>query len=215
MIVEEWVRTAKPAQPPAENSWYAEGDQAERKRWRRVRRQRTERGTLEDSATGRAKHLIPGTAKRILAHERMDETDNGEARAGRVTNRGQATLRVPAPFLRSAGSARRRCRQQAPRGPQAYGRYPFLLLHRARPAASGSAQTPDNRCSNRRNGSLRSAQPCLRRRARGRSGSGAGGRQGLEPWIAFLATLRDTRKADQRLLPNQRRQARLRLVASA
>jgi len=99
MIVEEWVRTAKPAQPPAENSWYAEGDKAQRKRWRRVRRQRTDGGTLEDSATGRAEHLIPGTAIRILAHERMDEADNREARAGRVANWGQATLRVPAEDL--------------------------------------------------------------------------------------------------------------------
>jgi len=54
MIVEERVRPTEPAQPPAEERWYAERDEAERARRRRVRRERPDGGALEDSAKGSA-----------------------------------------------------------------------------------------------------------------------------------------------------------------
>jgi len=96
MIVEERVRLTEPAQPPAEKRWYTEGDEAERARRRRVRRERPYGGALEDSAKGRAKHLISGTAISIMAHERMNEADNRKARTGTVADWGPATISVPA-----------------------------------------------------------------------------------------------------------------------
>ena len=47
MIVEERVRPTEPAQPPAEKRWYAEGNEAERARRRRIRRKRSDRGALK------------------------------------------------------------------------------------------------------------------------------------------------------------------------
>jgi hypothetical protein len=96
MIVEERVRPTEPAQPPAEKRWHAEGDEAKRARRRRVRRERSYGGALEDSAKGRAERLISGAAISIVAHERMNEADNREARAGSVADWGPATISVPA-----------------------------------------------------------------------------------------------------------------------
>jgi hypothetical protein len=98
MIVEKRVRPTEPAQPPAEKRWYAEGDEAERARRRRVRRERPDGGALEDSAKGRAEHVISGTVS-IVAHERMNDADNWEPWAGSVADRGPATTSVPAEYL--------------------------------------------------------------------------------------------------------------------
>ena len=95
MVVEERVRPTEPAQPPAEKRWHAEGNEAQRARRRRVRRKRADRRALEDSAKGRAEHLISGRAVSIKAHERMNESDNREARTSCVADRGAATIRVP------------------------------------------------------------------------------------------------------------------------
>jgi hypothetical protein len=95
MIVEQRVGPTEPAQPPAEKRWHAQGNEAQRARRRRVRRQRPDRGALEDSAKGRAERLIPGTAVSIKAHERMNEADNREARTGRVADWGAATISIP------------------------------------------------------------------------------------------------------------------------
>jgi hypothetical protein len=96
MIVEERVRPTEPAQPPAEKRWHAEGDEAERARRRRIRRERRDSGTLEDSAKWRAERLISGAAISFVIHERMNEADNRESRAGSVRHWGPATISVPA-----------------------------------------------------------------------------------------------------------------------
>jgi hypothetical protein len=96
MIVKERVRPTEPAQPPAEKRRYAKGDEAERAWRRRVRRERPDGGALEDSAKGRAEHLISGAAISIMVHERMNEADNRESRASSVGDRCLATISVPA-----------------------------------------------------------------------------------------------------------------------
>jgi len=94
--VEERVRSTEPAYPPAKKRWYAEGNEAERAWRRRVRRQRSEGGALEDSAKRCAEHLISGKAVSIVAHERMNEADNRKARPGSVGDWCPATLSIPA-----------------------------------------------------------------------------------------------------------------------
>jgi hypothetical protein len=96
IIVEERVRPPEPAQPPAEKRWYTEHNEAERARWRRVRRERPYGRALEDSAKGRAKHLVSGTAISIVVHKRMNEANNRKARASSVTDRGPTTISIPA-----------------------------------------------------------------------------------------------------------------------
>jgi hypothetical protein len=97
-IVEERVRPREPTQPPAE------------KRWRGERRARAsavearsagaaECGALEDSAKGRAEHLISRSAVGIMAHESMNEAHDREARAGSVGDRSPAAIGVPAEDL--------------------------------------------------------------------------------------------------------------------
>jgi len=54
---------------------------------------------LEDAATRRAEHLVAGPTMGIMVHERMDDADDRETRAGRVTDRGLATIGVPAEDL--------------------------------------------------------------------------------------------------------------------
>jgi hypothetical protein len=119
MIVEERVRPTEPAQPPAEKRWYAEGNEAERARRRRIRRKRSDRGALEDSAKGRAKHLISGTAVSIKAHERVNEPDNREARTSSVADWGAAAISVPtedlAGEMQAAHRIRARCKLNAAR----------------------------------------------------------------------------------------------------
>src|SRR6185436_2052355 len=99
MRVEERVRPAEPAQPPAEKLRYANGEEAERERRRRVRRERSDSGTLEDPAKRRAERIVPGTTASIVVHERMNDADNREARTGGIADRGPATIRVPAEDL--------------------------------------------------------------------------------------------------------------------
>jgi hypothetical protein len=96
MIVEERVRSAEPAYPPAKKRWHSEGNKPERTRRGRVRRQRADGGALEDPAKRCAEHLISGKAISIVAHERMNEADNREARPGGVGDWCPATLSVPA-----------------------------------------------------------------------------------------------------------------------
>ena len=119
MIVEERVRPTEPAQPPAEKRWHAEGNETQRARRRRVRRERSDRGALEDSAKGRAEHFISGRAVSIKAHERMNESDNREARTGRVADWGAATIGVPtedlAGEMQAAHRVRAHCKLHAAR----------------------------------------------------------------------------------------------------
>jgi hypothetical protein len=110
MIVEERVGPAEAAQPPAEKRWHAEGNEAQRARRRRVRRERPGRGALEDSTKGSAEHLISGTTAGIEAHERMNESDNREARTGSVADRGAATISVPTEDLAGEMQAAHRVR---------------------------------------------------------------------------------------------------------
>src|SRR6516225_4274535 len=99
IIVEERGRPTEPAQPPAENPRCAEGENVERGRRRRVRRERTDGGALVDSAKRRAERLISRTAVSLVADERMNEAYNRKARAGSVADRGPATISVPAKDL--------------------------------------------------------------------------------------------------------------------
>jgi hypothetical protein len=110
MIVEERVGPTEPAQPPAEQGWHAEGNEAQRAWWRRVRRKRPDRGALEDSAKRRAEQLIPGAAAGIQAHERMNESDDREARTGSIADGGPATIRVPSEDLAGELQAAHRVR---------------------------------------------------------------------------------------------------------
>jgi len=55
------------------------------------------RGTLIDTAEGRAEHLVAGTTVATMDHERMNHGDDREARTGGgVADRGPATIGVPA-----------------------------------------------------------------------------------------------------------------------
>src|SRR5262245_14709937 len=74
---------------------------AEARGWRRrARRKRRDGRAFVDAAEGRAEHLLSGATVGLVAHERVDETDNREARAGSgVTDRGPATISVPAEDL--------------------------------------------------------------------------------------------------------------------
>jgi hypothetical protein len=105
VIVEERVWSAETSQPPAEKCRSAAGEEAERGRCRRVRRERPDGGALEDSAKRRAERLISGTAISIVVYERMNEADNWEARAGSVADRGPATISVPAEDLTGEAQA--------------------------------------------------------------------------------------------------------------
>ena len=96
MRVEERVWPAEPAQPPAEQRGQATRDQTERTRRRRVRPQRSGRRLLKQPAKRRAERLIPGAAVGAMIHEGMNKADNRKARAGRVGDRGPATIGVPA-----------------------------------------------------------------------------------------------------------------------
>ena len=119
MRIEERVRPAESAPPPAEQRRQAAGDEAERARRRRIWWKWSDRGVLEDPAKGRAKHLVAGAAIRIVVHEAMDDADDRKARAGRVGDRGPATLRVPAEDpagkLQAADGVRARGKPHAPR----------------------------------------------------------------------------------------------------
>ena len=100
MIVEERIRPTEPAQPPAEKRGYAERDETGRARGRCVRRKWPDGGALEESAKGRPEQIIPGTATSFtMAHERMNEANNREARAGSIADGGPATIGVPAEDL--------------------------------------------------------------------------------------------------------------------
>src|SRR5579862_5194361 len=79
-IVEERVRPAEPAPPPAERLRGAKNKKAERRRCGRIRRQRPGGGALVDATQRRAKNLIeylvPGRAFNPDADEGVDEADN-------------------------------------------------------------------------------------------------------------------------------------------
>jgi hypothetical protein len=68
----------------------------ERTRRRRVRPQRSGRRVLEEPAERRAEHVIPGAAVGAMIHHGMNKANNRKARAGRVGDRGPATIGVPA-----------------------------------------------------------------------------------------------------------------------
>src|SRR6185369_2138071 len=90
MHVEERVRPAESAQPPAEKLRYANGEEAERERRRRIRRERSDGGSLEDPAKRCAERIVPGTTTGIVVHERMNDADNREARTGGIADRAPA-----------------------------------------------------------------------------------------------------------------------------
>src|SRR5262245_44630356 len=95
-IVEEGVWPAKSAQPPAEKTCCAAGEEPERWRCSGIGRERPYGRAFVDAAQGRAEHMIPGAACSLMIHERVNQADNGEARARRVADRRPATLGVPA-----------------------------------------------------------------------------------------------------------------------
>jgi len=65
---------------------------------------------LEDPAKRRAENLIPGTTISIVVHERMNDADNREARAGSIGDRGPATVGIPAEDLAGEVQAAHRVR---------------------------------------------------------------------------------------------------------
>lgn len=82
-------------QPPAENLCGA-AKRDLRRDWRgRVRRERPDGGLFVDAAERRPKHVIQA----LVVDERMNEADDWEARPRSVTDRGPATIRVPAEDL--------------------------------------------------------------------------------------------------------------------
>ncbi len=86
------IRNARRAMPPRDGDSGAFGG-----------RERSDGGAFVDTAQGWAERLISGTTVNLVAHERMNQTDNWEARANSVANRGPATIGVPAEDL--AGEA--------------------------------------------------------------------------------------------------------------
>ena len=96
-IVEERRRPAEAEHPPAEYLRCAAGEDSERRRCGRVRRERPDSGAFVDAAERRAEHLVPGTTVSLGDHERMNHRDQGETRAGGgVANRGPTAIGVPA-----------------------------------------------------------------------------------------------------------------------
>src|SRR5262249_37289928 len=96
-IVEERRRPAESEHPPDEYLRCAAGEECERRRRGRVRRQRPDGGAFVDAAERRAEHLVPGTTVSPGDRERMNHRDHGETRAGgSVANRGPAAIGVPA-----------------------------------------------------------------------------------------------------------------------
>src|SRR6516162_226249 len=99
-IVEERRRPAEPAHAPAKHPRRAAGENPERRRIGRVRRERPDGGSFVDAAERRTQHLIPGTTVGLVIHEGMNYADDREARpGGGVRNRGPATIAVPAQNL--------------------------------------------------------------------------------------------------------------------
>lgn len=99
-IVEERVRPMKPARPPAEHFRCAAGEDSQRRRRRRAGRERPEGGAFVDAAQRRAQRFVAGMAAGFAVHERMNESDDGEARTGGgIGDRRTATIGVPAQDL--------------------------------------------------------------------------------------------------------------------
>src|SRR5215813_9929089 len=95
-IVEERSRPSEAAHPPAEHLRCAADRDPERRRRGRRRRERPDGGAFVDSAKGRAEHHVSGMAVRLVVHETVDQSDQGDARARGVADRGPATIGVPA-----------------------------------------------------------------------------------------------------------------------
>jgi hypothetical protein len=53
-------------------------------------------GAFVDSAKGRAEHHDSGVAVRLVVHETVNHSDQRDARAGGVADRGPTTIGVPA-----------------------------------------------------------------------------------------------------------------------
>ena len=102
MSVKEWVRRGEPAHPPAEK--FGRVTDEHRQRWgrRRSRWQRSAGRAFVEATPGRTQYRIPGTSGRFgadesLVHERMNETNDREARTRRsIADRRPATIGVPA-----------------------------------------------------------------------------------------------------------------------
>jgi hypothetical protein len=65
-IVEERRRPAEPAHPPAEHPGRATSENPERRRTRRVRRERPDGGAFVDAAERRTQHLVSGTTVGLM-----------------------------------------------------------------------------------------------------------------------------------------------------
>src|SRR5580700_9148994 len=82
LVVEEWVRPCEPLPPPAKHLRSPPRDDTQRCRRWRVRLQRSDGRTLVDAAERQSEHFVARTTVNLVAHERMDEPENGETRAG-------------------------------------------------------------------------------------------------------------------------------------
>jgi hypothetical protein len=81
-IVEERRRPVEPAHPPVEQLRRAAGEEPERRRRWRLRRERPDGGAFVDAAERRAEYRVPRAVVGLVVHEGMNHADDREARPG-------------------------------------------------------------------------------------------------------------------------------------